>query len=413
MRIKITSLLAAAASVLMISMKPHQEDFIPEIFKKADKQYNFLAKEADVLNKFPRTTKDGKLVGTDEWDWTGGFFPGSLWYLYHQTANEETKAEAIKWTEKLEKAKDLDQHHDIGFVMYCSYGNAIKYLKDPAKVKEYKDIIIHSSNTALKRFDEKVGVIKSWNEKKAWDNKTIWKYPVIIDNMMNLEMLCYTSDITGDPKYKKVAISHANQTMKNHFRPDYSTYHVVDYDETGKAIHHQTNQGYADNSTWARGQAWAIYGFTMMYRETKDPEYLKTAQQAAKFYMNHPNIPSDKIPNWDFNAHQEGYKSDVDFTGRNISPVPRDASAAAIVASALVELSTFSKGKDKKIFLDFAKESLKTLSSPEYFAEYKTNGGFLLKHSVGSLPHNSEVDGPLTYADYYYLEALTRLKELK
>jgi hypothetical protein len=231
--------------------------------------------------------------------------------------------------------------------------------------------------------------------------------------MMNLEMLCYTSDITGDPKYKKVAISHANQTMKNHFRPDYSTYHVVDYDETGKAIHHQTNQGYADNSTWARGQAWAIYGFTMMYRETKDPEYLKTAQQAAKFYMNHANLPSDKIPNWDFNAHQEGYKSDVDFTGRNISPVPRDASAAAIVASALVELSTFSKGKDKKIFLDFAKESLKTLSSPEYFADYKTNGGFLLKHSVGSLPHNSEVDVPLTYADYYYLEALTRLKKLK
>lgn len=414
MRTKITSLFAAAtvASVLFLSLKP-QQDSIPSIFKKADKQYHYLAHEADVLNKFPRTTRDGKLIGTDEWEWTSGFFPGSLWYIYHQTSNEETKEEAIKWTEKLEKAKDLTQNHDIGFVMYCSYGNAIKYLNDPSKVKAYKDLIIHSSNTALKRYDENVGVIKSWNEKKSWDKKTLWKYPVIIDNMMNLEMLCYTSDITGDPKYKAVAISHANQTMKNHFRPDYSTYHVVDYDNKGKAIHKQTNQGFADNSTWSRGQAWAIYGFTMMYRETKNTDYLKTAQKAAKFYINNPNLPKDKIPYWDFNAHQKDFYSHVDFTGRNISPIPRDASAAAIVASALVELSQFSAGKDKKLFLAFAKESLKSLSSPAYFAEYKTNGGFLLKHCVGSLPHNSEVDVPLTYADYYFLEALTRLKALK
>lgn len=415
MKIKITSLFVAAtvASISFLSLKPQQQEFIPAIFKKAAKQYQYLVKEADFLDKFPRTTKEGKLIGTDEWDWTGGFFPGSLWYIYHQIPNEETKAEAIRWTEKLEKAKDLDQHHDIGFVMYCSYGNAIKYLNDPEKVQKYKDIIIHSSNTALKRYDKKVGVIKSWNEKKSWDKKTLWKYPVIIDNMMNLEMLCYASDITGDPKYKEVAISHANQTMKNHFRPDYSTYHVVDYDGNGKAIHQQTNQGFSDNSTWSRGQAWAIYGFTMMYKETKNMDYLKTAQKAAKFYINHPNLPEDKIPYWDFNAHQQGYNSDVDFTGRNISPTPRDASAAAIVASALIHLSQFSEEKDKSMFLNFAKESLNSLSNPTYFAEYKTNGGFLLKHCVGSLPHNSEIDVPLTYADYYYLEALTRLKELK
>lgn len=413
MKIKITSLFAATASILCLSLQAQPKESIPQIFKKAEHQYSYHTKEADMLNKFPRTTKDGKLTGTSEWDWTGGFFPGSLWYIYNQTGSEETKAEAIKWTEKLEKAKNLDQHHDIGFVMYCSYGNAIKYLKDANKVKEYKDIIIHSSNTALKRYDPKVGLIKSWNEKKSWDNKTLWKYPVIIDNMMNLEMLFYASDITGDPKYKEVAISHANQTMKNHFRSDYSTYHVVDYDANGNAIHQQTNQGYADNSTWARGQAWAIYGFTLMYKETKDPEYLKTAQNAAKFYINHPNLPKDKVPYWDFNAMQTGYKSDIDFTGRNISPIPRDASAAAIVASALIDLSQFSKGKDKKLFLNFAKESLKSLSSPAYFADYKSNAGFLLKHSVGSLPHNSEVDVPLTYADYYYLEALTRLKDLK
>lgn len=409
------SIIATASAVFFISMMPSKQSFeIDPVFQKAEKQYQYLAKDADVMKKFPRTTnKSGQLVGTDEWDWTGGFFPGSLWYIYHQTGNAETLAEAIKWTEALEKAKNLDQHHDIGFVMYCSYGNALKYLKDPAKIKEYQDIIIHSSNTALKRFDPKVGVIKSWNEKKSWDGKTLWKYPVIIDNMMNLEMLCYTSDLTGDPKYKQVAIAHADQTMKNHFRKDYSTYHVVDYDASGKAIHQQTNQGYADNSTWSRGQAWAIYGFTLMYRETKNPAYLKTAQQAAKFYINHPNLPSDKIPYWDFNAKQSGYQSDVDFSSRNLDYIPRDASAAAIVASALVELAGFSKGKDKQLFLNFAKQTLETLASPAYFADYGTNAGFLLKHSVGSLPHNSEIDVPLTYADYYFLEGLTRLKELK
>ncbi|WP_212592557.1 glycoside hydrolase family 88 protein [Sphingobacterium humi] len=414
-KLKASSIAAAAAAVLFMNMTPYKQPaFIDAAFKKAEKQYHYLAKEADVLKKFPRTTdKNGKLKGTDEWDWTGGFFPGSLWYIYHQTANEQTKAAAIKWTEALEKAKDLDQHHDIGFVMYCSYGNAIKYLKDPAKIKEYQDIIVHSSNTALHRYDPKVGLIKSWNEKKSWDGKTLWKYPVIIDNMMNLEMLCYASDLTGDPKYKKVAISHADQTMKNHFRPDYSTYHVVDYDSQGNAIHRQTNQGFADNSTWSRGQAWGIYGFTMMYRETKKSEYLKTAQKAAKYYIQHQNMPQDNIPYWDFNAQQAGFQSDVDFSGRQLSYIPRDASAAAIVASALVELAGFSKGKDKELFLNFAKQTLETLSEPAYFADYQSNGGFLLKHSVGSLPHNSEVDGPLTYADYYYLEALTRLKKWK
>lgn len=407
------NILVAASALLLTHMAAKPFDFINNSFQKAEKQYTFLSEEADKLGKFPRTMdKSGKLTGTDEWDWTGGFFPGSLWYLYHQSGNEQTKAAAIKWTEALEKAKDLDQHHDIGFVIYCSYGNALKYINDPIKAKAYKDLIVHASNTALKRYDEKVGLIKSWNEKKAWDGKTTWQYPVIIDNMMNLEMLCFTSDLTGDDKYRKVAISHADKTMKNHFRSDYSTYHVVDYDAQGNAIHQQTNQGYADNSTWARGQAWAIYGFTLMYRETKKLAYLETAQKAAKFYINHLNLPKDKIPYWDFNAQQKGYQSDVDFTSRPLGYIPRDASAAAIVASALIELASFSEGADKAAFLNFATSTLKTLSSSAYFAAYKSNAGFLLKHSVGSLPHNSEVDGPLTYADYYYLEALTRLKSL-
>ncbi|MFD1771648.1 glycoside hydrolase family 88 protein [Sphingobacterium suaedae] len=401
-------------TALAISCSPQSEFAIDTQFAAAEKQYDYLATEAAKTGLFPRTTdKTGKLVGTDEWDWTGGFFPGSLWYIYNQTHNEQTKNTAIRWTEALEAAKDLDQHHDIGFVMYCSYGNAIKFLADSQKVAYYKNILVHSANTALKRYDPNVGLIKSWNKKKSWDGKTTWKYPVIIDNMMNLEMLCYVSDLTGDPKYRQVAISHADKTMENHFREDYSTYHVVDYDSTGQAIHQQTNQGFADNSTWSRGQAWAIYGFTMMYRETKKEGYLKTAQEAAKFYMNHATLPADKIPYWDFNAEQKRYTPDVDFSSRKLGYIPRDASAAAIAASALVELSTLTEGPESQTYLDFAKATLESLSSSEYFADQGTNGGFLLKHNVGSFPHDSEVDRPLTYADYYYLEGLTRLKEIR
>jgi unsaturated chondroitin disaccharide hydrolase len=334
--------------------------------------------------------------------------------LYEYTQNDTIKNEATRWTEALEKAKDLTQHHDIGFVMYCSYGNGIRLEKDSSKIKAYNDIIIHSAESALKRYNPQAGLIKSWNEKASWDGKTVWKYPVIIDNMMNLEMLFYASKLTGDPKYKEVAINHANQTMKNHFRDDYSTYHVVDYDSiSGKALHQQTNQGFSDNSTWSRGQAWAIYGYTVMYRETKDPSYLETARKAADFYMNHPNLPEDKVPYWDFNVDQDGYKSDVDFSSRKLTYVPRDASAATLVASALLELSSYVEKEESKRYFTFAEDVLKSLSSSEYLAEPKSNGGFILKHSVGSLPHNSEVDVPLIYADYYFLEALLRYKNLK
>lgn len=385
-------------------------DFVASDFALAKDQYQLLLGSRD----FPRTLDTaGRVVGTDEWDWTGGFFPGALWYIYEYTKDPEVKANATIWTEKLEKAKDLTQHHDIGFVMYCAYGNALRLETNPDKIKQYQQILVHSAQSALKRFDPKVGLIKSWNEKASWDGKTVWKYPVIIDNMMNLELLFFASELTGDPKYKHAAISHADHTLKNHFRSDYSTYHVVDYDpNTGAVTHQQTNQGYADNSTWSRGQGWAIYGYTLLYRETREDKYLEAAKKAADFYMNHPNLPKDRVPYWDFNAGQQGYRPDVDYSNRKLKVIPRDASAAALVSSALLELSTYTSGADAKRYFDFAEGTLKTLSSSEYLAKRGTNGGFILKHSVGSMPHQSEVDVPLIYADYYFLEALLRYRNL-
>lgn len=411
----VVSLLSSCQSGKKSEQEQTEISFVSHSFAVAKDQYTYMLESQTDLTSFPRTLdKDGKVIGTDEWDWTGGFFPGGLWYIYEYTRDETFKEAATTWTEALEKAKDLTEHHDIGFVMYCAYGNALRLEKDSAKIKEYQALMVHSAESALTRYDPKVGVIKSWNEKASWDGKTVWTYPVIIDNMMNLELLFYAAKISGDPKYKEVAISHANKTMKNHFRPDYSTYHVVDYDaQTGEVLHQQTNQGYADNSTWSRGQAWAIYGYTLMYRDTQDPVYLETAQKAADFFMNHSNLPEDKVPYWDFNAGQEGYTSDVDFSANELGYIPRDASAGALVASALLELSTYTSGADSKRYFDFAEALLRSLSSKEYLAEPGTNGGFILKHSVGSLPHNNEVDVPLVYADYYFLEALLRYERLK
>lgn len=403
------TMMVVLSAFLWLSPK---SELIKDDFTVAEKQYKQLLKVSTDLTRFPRTVNsDGSVRTTSISDWTQGFFAGNLWYIYEYTQNPEWKAAATKWTEALEQAQFLTQHHDVGFVMYCSYGNAIKFEKDPKKLEKYRKILIQSAESALTRFDPKVGLIKSWDVKQSWDKKTMWQYPVIIDNMMNLEMLCYVSKLTGNPKYKEVAISHALNTMKNHFRPDFSTYHVVDYGADGKVLHRQTNQGYADNSTWSRGQGWAIYGFTMMYRETKDKRFLETAQKAADFYINHPNLPKDKIPYWDFNAEQKGYTPDFDYNANKLSYIPRDASAAALVASGLLELSTFSKDGNK--YFKSAEQMLKSLSGSGYLASPGSNSGFILKHCVGSLPHKTEIDVPLVYADYYFLEALLRYQKIK
>ena len=341
--------------------------------------------------RIPKTIKGDVLETSDYAWWCSGFYPGELWYLYEYKPSEELKKYAELFTKRVEPAKNMTNTHDLGFMLYCSFGNGYRITGNP----EYKDIMITGANSLATRFNPRIGLIRSWDF-----NRDVWQFPVIIDNMMNLEFFMWAARITGDDKFKEMSLSHSDKTIEHHFRPDFSTYHVVSYDTiTGQPHKKQTNQGFSDSSAWARGQTWALYGYTVMYRETANPVYLEQAKGVAKFLMNHPNMPEDKVPYWDFDA--EG-----------IPNVPRDASSAAIMASALIELSQIDGGQFGKDCLALAEQQIRSLSSPEYLAEKGTNCNFVLKHSTGSFPANSEVDVPLSYADYYYVEALLRMKKV-
>lgn len=393
----------------MACNKPKNEKsiFIDNSVSFAEEQTNFLLKEvgAPTGENYPRTmNENGQLVTTNMYDWTPGFFPGNLWYLYELSNDSVWKNVAEEWTNTLEPLKTFTKHHDLGFMIYCSYGNAERLAPKP----EYKDIIIESAKSLSSRFSEQTQTIKSWNYRKAWNDTTEWFYPVIIDNMMNLEMLFYASKISGDKRFYDIAVKHSDATLKNHFREDFSTYHVVNYDTiSGKVLNQATCQGFSDNSTWSRGQAWAIYGFTMVYRETKDKKYLEAAEKAADWYLKH--LPADLIPLWDFNVGEEGYVPGKMSYAVTFQEKLKDVSAAAIVCSAFFELGEMT---NNKMYTEKAIEMLHTLSQPPYRAELGKNAGFILTESVGSIPHINEINKPLVYADYYYLEALARYKKL-
>ncbi len=391
-------------SAILFSCNSRQQtetDIVKSDFDFASKQLVFAMTETDKTiaeespeNKQrinPRTIdKDGKLELVASRDWTSGFFPGELWYMYEYTKDKKWEEYARKYTDPLEREKTNASTHDMGFKVYCSFGNGYRLTKDP----KYKEIMLESAETLITRYNPVVGCIRSWDF-----SRDKWQFPVIIDNMMNLELLFWASKESGNPVFYDIAVNHARTTMKNHFRDDYSSYHVIDYDTiTGEVRNKHTHQGYAHESAWARGQAWALYGYTMCYRETKLPEFLEQANHIAQFIFTHPNLPEDLIPYWDFNAP-------------GIPNEPRDVSAATIIASALFELNQYNEDNDL-IYLDLANMILENLSE-NYLAKEGGDRGFLLLHSTGSKPSNSEVDVPLVYADYYFLEALLKKQNLK
>lgn len=345
----------------------------------------------NIPDSLPRNfDKSGKLVlATSDW-WTSGFFPGSLWYVYENYPSKKTKQAAISMTERVRSQQYTTNNHDVGFMIFCSFGNALRLTNE----KDYEKVIVNAAKSLSTRFSKINGTIKSWDNNK-------WNYPVIIDNMMNLELLTQATKISGDSTFYKIAISHADTTLKYHYRKDGSAYHVVDYHSNQQGfIARGNHQGSHDDSAWSRGQAWGFYGFIMMHRETKKPEYLHHSIKIANFLYEQIKIANNKIPYWDFNAP-------------NIPHELRDASAAAIIASAMLELGSLCNNnqlKSKFHFLAF--EIINTLSTEDYLAKKHRNGNFVLKHSVGFMHKNSEVDVPLTYADYYFMEALTRLKNM-
>lgn len=324
--------------------------------------------------------------GVPSKDWCSGFFPGNLWQLFKLTGNEIYKQKAMEWTAFIEKEKYNDGTHDMGFKVYSSFGQGYEITHN----EKYKEVIVQSAKTLATRFNENVGSLRSWD----WNSDT-WEFPVIVDNMMNLELLFEATRFTGDSTFHKIAIQHANTTLKNHVREDNSIYHVVVYDTINGTVKEKvTHQGFNGESIWARGQAWGIYGYTMAYRYTKNEDYLNQAEATAKFFLSHENLPEDGIPYWDF--------KDPD-----IPDAPRDVSAATIIASAFFELNNFTANAD---YLAYSKKVLHTLQSEKYILDKVIDAPFILDHSTGNWPKSDEIDEPITYADYYFLEALLREK---
>lgn len=383
----LTTVLAAPVASVPVAGQA-TPSFVDLNFAHAATQYRHMLAAIRQRPGLPRSLDDaGKVVTVEPEDWTSGFFPGSLWLIYEHTRDDAWKQAATEYTTRLERLKEYGGTHDLGFMLGCSYGQAYRLTQDP----DYRTVLITGANTLAGRFNQNVGAIRSWDFGP-------WKFPVIVDNMMNLELLTWASRESNDTSLLDVALRHADTTEKHHFRPDGSSFHLVDYDPaTGAVLRKQTVQGAADSSAWARGQAWGLYGYTAMFRETRRPAYLERATTIADFLVKHPRLPADGVPYWDFDAP-------------GIPKVPRDSSAAAIMSSALLELAGFVDADRAATYRAMAVKQLRSLASPAYRAAVGSNGGFLLMHATGHLPEGREIDKPLIYGDYYFLEALTRFR---
>ena len=386
----ITSLLCLACQ-----KQESMEELTARVFERAAAQMELMDKNLDsaaVSNPgvaiYPRSiNKEGALWTSNYKWWCSGFYPGSMWYVYEYTGDEKIKELALEYQAGLEPLRFRKDDHDIGFQLMCSYGNCLRLTEDQTCVP----VLIDGANSLASRFDPEVGCTRSWSFGK-------WSFPVIVDNMMNMELLLKAAELGGSDTLKNVALAHARTTMKNHFREDKSCFHLVDYNpETGEVVGKQTVQGLADDSAWARGQAWGLYGFTMVYRFCKEQDILDHATAIAEYLL--PRLPEDGVPFWDYDSAE--IPNDV-----------RDASAAAIMASGLIELSQYVDAEKAERYLATAEKMIRTLASDEYLCAEGEDYGFLLKHSTGNKNTDSEVDVPLTYADYYFLEALIRWSRL-
>jgi len=368
---------------------------VEKVLLSTSSQYTYMMQGLPE-GQYPKTynaQQDQLETSGSDW-WCSGFYPGTLLYLYEAFHSPVFAREIDRVLSDLQKEQYNTTTHDLGFMMYCSFGNAERLNPKP----EYKEVLMNSAKSLASRYNDTVKCIRSWDS-ASWNKASEDDFVVIIDNMMNLELLFWASHNSGDSSYYNIAVNHADKTMENHFRSDYSSYHEVIYDEHTGALKAQiTNQGAADDSSWARGQAWGLYGYVVLYRETKDQKYLQQANAIANYIVHHPQMPKDKVPYWDFDAP-------------NIPNALKDSSAAAIIASALLELSTYVATDLKQEYYNTAALILESLLSTEYLAATGTNGGFILKHGVGNMPNNTEIDAPLSYGDYYLVEAMMRYKK--
>ena len=387
------------------NQKRNSERFINENIAFAVAQTELMLQNVGTPTgrNYPRSMNDeGELTTTNMYEWTPGFFPGSLWHLYELTGDPKWREHAREWTQSLEPLRTFTRHHDLGFMMFDSFGNALRLAPKPTD----KEILIESAHSLATRFNHQAGVMRSWNNFRSWNSfEPQYQLPVIIDNLMNLELLFWAANATGDRSLYDIAVQHADFSIKHFFRDDYSTYHLVAVDPYGEILGKYTAQGFSDNSTWARGQAWAIYGLVMTYRETGYERFRNMAIGAANFFIN--NLPEELVPLWDFNVQQEGFIPGPRSRAVVFQEKLHDASAAAIVAATLFELGEL---VNQQHYIDTAQQILRSLASPSFRAELGTNANFILMHSVGSIPHWFEVDRPLVYADYYFLKALTRYR---
>jgi unsaturated chondroitin disaccharide hydrolase len=363
------------------------EQAFQEVLKKVNTNLDTFT------HRFPAAASENNIYpATDNVDWTTGFWTGILWLAYEVSGDSRyrnaAELQVTSFKERAEKRIDTD-HHDMGFLYSLSCVAAHKLTGS----EEGKQAALEAAELLMLRYKEKGGFIQAWGSLDDPKN-----YRLIIDCLMNLPLLYWSSQITEDPKYRQVAVEHFRSAVSTVIREDASTYHTYYFDPiTGEPNHGVTHQGYSDDSCWARGQAWGIYGLPLTYIYEKDTIVPEAFKRLANYFLN--RLPEDWIPYWD-----------LIFTSRD---EPRDSSAASIAVCGLLEMCKWldPKDPDRELYRNAAFRMLQSLMERYTTKDMPDSNGLLL-HAVYSKPHNLGVDECNLWGDYFYVEALVRcLKE--